>query len=203
MEDNIYRSLSKGEFIPGIATSSPHMMQHPPVAIAPPTDLPPTTTTTPLEQPRVRTISGMDEVWLAELSKKQGVEKQVHVTTTTTTVTTTTMVVPVRSSLDAHGRPPLPTSASSRRVVVDKPSSFELSPEDTSRRESREDTSELAGERLLDAPITEDIGAITTEGGGTAIPRAHMRRNTGGSIYVTTTMAKPDVKNIIRVRVDV
>lgn len=185
MEANIYKSLQRGERIPGVnelTIEAPQEPMVPLMAMVPTGDW----------KPRVRTISGMDESLLAEL--KLG----------TKAAAPAALAPKPHSTAPANvgGRPPLPTGRrpSSRELVSSD--SFELSPEEVpEKRISRLDSDvgvELAGERLLDGPTDETVG-LTTKLAMVAGQKFHVRRNTGGTIYVKTTMTNPDIKATIKV----
>jgi len=185
MERNIYKSLEKKERIPGV-TESKHM-------VIPSTPAEETPSIEGTKQ-RVRTISGMDECMLAQLYGVKPVLSTATVATVSMvpkkTVTTTTV------SFDIVGRPPLPPRVPSRA------DSMSLSPEerdpkftDLNHRDS-DAGAELAGEKLLDAPINEDVNL---GGENVAVLKNHIRRNTGSTIYVKSTMTNPDIKATIKV----
>lgn len=185
METNIYKSLQRGECIPGIdelTIEAPQEPMVPVMAMVPTRD----------GKSRVRTISGMDESLLAEL--KLGAKATVPAPGATKSHTT--------APANVRGRPPLPTGRrpSSRELVSSD--SFELSPEEVPEKKiSRLESdvgAELAGERLLDGPIDETI-VLATELAMVAGQKFHVRRNTGGTIYVKTTMTNPDIKATIKV----
>ena len=112
MELNIYKSLERGEYIPGVKQESKHMM----IPSTPAEETPSIEGT----KQRVRTISGMDESLLAQL--KIG---------TVPLAVSTTYTAPKKTSTapsDIRGRPPLP-----RRVSRGRSSdSMSLSPEEDS-----------------------------------------------------------------------
>jgi hypothetical protein len=82
-----------------------------------------------------------------------------------------------------------------------------LSPDETRqdgkefRELDRHDSDLLAGEKLLDAPILNENVSIGGEDNGIAVVQVknHVRRNTGGTIYVKSTMTNPDIKATIKV----
>ena len=186
MEANIYKSLQRGECIPGVKKlpiGAPQEPMVPDMAVMP----------TCHGKPRVRTISGMDESLLAEL--KHGAKAAAPAAAATKSHASA-------PANNVRGRPPLPTGRrpSSRELVpLD---SFELSPEEVpEKRISPVDSdggAELAGERLLDGPTDETVG-LTTKLAMVAGQKFHVRRNTGGTIHVKTTMTNPDIKATIKV----
>jgi hypothetical protein len=187
MERNIIKSLEKKECIPGLEQTSEDLK-----IPSTPADETPSIEGT---KQRVRTISGMDESLLAQLyiGPKPVVPTAAVVPKKPSTSTTTAPLVDIR------GRPPLPRRPSSRDTAAD---SMTLSPDDCdakypdlTRRDS--EGAELAGEKLLDAPINEDVKLGGDEQG--ALQRNHVRRNTGGTIYVKSTMTNPNIKATIKV----
>ena len=153
MERNIYASLKKKESIPGVTTS-----------VALPST--PAAETPSIEgtKQRVRTISNMDETLLAQLFIGNKPAK-------TAVPAATVPVVPKKTThserlppVDVRGRPPLPR----RSTSVTRADSMSLSPDET-RQDGKEFTeldrrdSELAGEKLLDAPILNENVSIGRE----------------------------------------
>ena len=180
MERNIYKSLERKERIPGVP--APQQQQLLPQE------------TLPDQQPRVRTISGMDENLLMELSapkKPKSILKSTMTPSTSTTATTATTTT---------GRPPLPKARQTSRE--DSDDTFCLSPDEAREKfpplTHRDSELELAGEHLLDGPIDESIGLDGLA--ENANNKAHVRRNTGSTIYVKSTMTNPDIQATIKVR---
>lgn len=173
MERNILTSLKRGHKIP--CTDPP----------------PPKEETHTLPPVRARTISGMDEVLLQQFSAGAPAKPSKPATQNTST-----------RPRDAHGRPPLNPSSGGRAALVTNPSelSFELSPEQMDRnhplRFSREETGELElrGEALLDGPLDDDAYEMEAPKN----QQHHVRRNTGGTIYLKTTMMNPDIQATIK-----
>lgn len=191
MERNIYASLAKKEIIPGVKAECVRL----------PTTPAEETPSIPATKQRVRTISGMDEALLAQL--KIGPVPVVHVDTSAVQrkqSSSASSTAPV----DIRGRPPLPVRrVSSREASIAHSMSF--SPEecdskysDVLERHDSDAGAELAGEKLLDAPINENV-KLGGEGNA-PLPKNHIRRNTGGTIYVKSTMTNPDIKATIKVR---
>lgn len=185
MERNIIKSLEKKECIPGLEQTS-EVLKIP----STPADETPSIEGT---KQRVRTISCMDESLLAQLNT--GPKRAVPTAAVVPKKPTSTTAPPV----DIRGRPPLPRRPSSRDIA---PDSMTLSPDDCdakypdlTRRDS--EGAELAGEKLLDAPINEDVKLGGDEQG--ALQKNHVRRNTGGTIYVKSTMTNPNIKATIKV----
>jgi hypothetical protein len=184
MEDNIYKSLERGEYITGAKKLTIEAPAHEPM-------VPVVTMVTAMdEKSRIRTISGMDESLLVEL--KLG---------TKPAVATVPVAPKTHSTAPIRGRPPLPTGQRSNREL-DTIDSFSLSPEEAPEKKlshmESDVTAELAGESLVDAPIGEIIG-LESESAMIAGKKRHVRRNTGGTIYVKTTMMNPDVQATIKV----
>ena len=190
MEQNIYRSLARGQLIPGIPTvqtdkvdldTTTKVIQKQPEQTIP-------------DAPRARTISGMDDVLLQQLSTGNSCAQRVPVAP--------------KTRRDAHGRPPLPG-----RHVIQHRNSLEFSPEETRSeknsesdhpllmREESEPGAELRGVALLDGPILDEQ---VDKDDGIDISRqnpqqSHVRRNTGGTVFVKSTMMNPDVEATIKV----
>jgi hypothetical protein len=186
MECNIYASLKKKESIPGVTAS-----------VALPST--PAAETPSIEgtKQRVRTISNMDETLLAQLFI--GNKPPASTTLPVVPKKTTTVNAP---PVDVRGRPPLPR----RSTSVTRVDSMSLSPDETRqdgkefRELDRHDSDLLAGEKLLDAPILNENVSIGGEDNGIAVVQVknHVRRNTGGTIYVKSTMTNPDIKATIK-----
>jgi len=173
MEANILASLKRGELVPSVPLEETSDE-------GPPLEPIPT---------RVRTISGMNEHLLSEIHRSdQSLTEQKGV-----------MV----------GRPPLPQRRPSTNTSKPPkaPVSMPLPPQRTSvvPRESNCLSPVLQGEHLLDGPILSDSDSIalksekTDEKAEVARPPAiHQRRNTGGTIFVKSTMENPDIKATIK-----
>lgn len=182
MEQNIRDSRARSELIPGIPLAA-FVPQGPPQG--------------PQRSPRVRTISGMDDVLLAELrgggSIVQHQQKQRQNATTIQTMTT-----------DKFGKPPLPSGTIGSRPSLTKTlNSMELSPDRKSLQHTIEqvhpfrrcESVELMGEKLLDCPIITEQSLSELENKS---PPSHTRRNTGGTIYIQNTMTNPDIQATIK-----
>ena len=190
MEQNILQSLARGELIPGIPLSETKKE-------GPPKE--------PRPVQRVRTISSMDNLLLAELRDDSSVRRQeMSLRTSVQSVSSSSSQIP--NSTDKSGRPPLPTGPSARRThrpvestEVSKDHSKRSSDNDLTDPEIAREDAELAGESLLDAPIQSEcdlseLRVMTT----TSPPLGHTRRNTGGTIYLKTTMTNPDINATIK-----
>lgn len=194
------KSLSRGELIPGIPFKETKDEGSP---------------QEPHPKSRVRTISGMDDMLLAELrddySVKRPDQHQLHTFPTGRTSTSPPgkseihafAPVPVASLLE--GRPPLPGSRHYRHHAAKKKEDdddMELSPdidENVKHRLQKLD-SDLEGEKFLDAPTQNECPSLGEELIGVANPPTaggHTRRNTGGTIYLQNTMTNPDIKATI------
>lgn len=197
MERNILESLKRGELIPGIPNANKSSSV---VDVGPPREprSPPDDALAIHRKavaPRVRTISGMDEVMLAELKDDRMGRSFVN-----------PKPIEPRS-----GRPPLPAGPSKRPSEDEDCDSdpMELSPDMTHpskvalpmRRSgssgSLVDSDLLAGESLLDEPIQCESDMIAELTNGETKP-LHTRRNTGGTIYLKTTIYNPDIKATIK-----
>ena len=191
MERNIVASLQSGELIPGLAQDSPHLIATPSRitrdeqrnACSP--DV--------LKPARIRTISAMDHQVMADALK----EPNVHHAKS---------VIP-RPLRDAHGRPPLPSgrARSSALASLESSASLELSPEVSRAPIAAEESTEmLRGEALLDGLLDDvplqqnaNVELLTN---AQKPPQIHVRRNTGGTVYVKSTMMNPNIEATIKVR---
>lgn len=200
MESNIRDSIARGETIPGIP-----LRQTKPEG--PP--LEPQNESEKDKSSRVRTISGMDEILLAELRDDDNVTRQ-----NPKERQTVPSIVRSSSITDLSGRPPLPTGPGGpRRFKVTE--SMELSPDDQPSQKVVPSASasasaghplkgepELAGEKLLDEPIQTEYELLAELNTSTSTSppagHTHTRRNTGGTIYLENTMTNPDVKATIK-----
>eukprot|EP00934_Nitzschia_sp_Nitz4_P004637 Nitzschia sp. Nitz4//scaffold193_size40683//31424//33397//NITZ4_007504-RA/size40683-processed-gene-0.14-mRNA-1//1//CDS//3329540294//4627//frame0 len=211
MECNIEQSLARGELVPGIPCPGNNGSDNdcPPCsaeAIGPPLEpinsVSPTATDGSHGKVRVRTISGMDEVLLAELRDDSNVLPPLHqppkareASIAYAKQTGFSSVSEVRS-----GRPPMPHRPFSNEMVV-----VEGAPDVKGTKESQTidrpgSDSELAGEALLDGPLQTDndvIGELPMACKPTAITQ-HSRRNTGGTIYIENTIYNPDIQATIK-----
>jgi len=221
MEGNILKSLEKGELIPGIPSDFSRDTN---VHVGPPRE----PSSPPSENHdfangekeaspsgRVRTISAMDEVLLAEIHRESSC--QVH------SESRYSDEPPQRHCeypLAKLGRPPLPTGSSKRNVSEEEedPCDMELSPDPIEKKThpfhrdglsilqcidspalTHEDA--LAGESFLDEPIQDEIALIAEIAAvapDSQIPKVqHIRRNTGGTIYLQNTIYNPDIQATI------
>jgi hypothetical protein len=199
MEQNIISSLERRELIPAVPLVQTKK-EGPPKE---PKEGSPKEPTMPPQ--RVRTISGMDDLLLlAELRddandvRQQQPQRQTQSTHSTFNTATTTD--------NKRGRPPLPiaSAGSSRRPLYKSPERAAGTNESSDNKKARNhsflgEDSELAGEKLLDAPIqTEcDLSELKVSMSHPT-GRKHTRRNTGGTIYLKNTMMNPDIKATIK-----
>lgn len=194
---NVMSSLDRGELIPGIRPSQEErvVMQHQPAA-----EMEIDEDEMPMPQPlRVRTISGMNEQLLAQFSSNGP---------TRNTVAHRPAQPPGSSSGSVEGRPPLPQRGRVQQTSTQD--SMELSPDGNVNKgtpDSQAETETLHGIDLLDGPILDPSGSVDmvdadpvrqVRPGGDPLPVAHVRRNTGGTIYVQSTMENPDVNATIK-----
>lgn len=210
MERNILNSLERGELIPAVSSKTcPVSDSSNSIEASRNASSPVRGTSMPFERQkedncinipstRIRTISAMDEVLLAELRVDELLKNQVESVST------------------KSGRPPRPTGSSRGRVIVGNlpdgsSAQLELTPDPTSKvKFSEEDITShlvpaheesLVGERLLDNPIHDEgvmIAEISTIEPSGAIPRAqHTRRNTGGTMNVQNTIYNPNIQATI------
>lgn len=235
MEANVLKALARGEIIPGISREQT------------PVEGPPQE---PLQdrKPRVRTISGMDDVLLAEL------RDDYHSVTTTRQVQQHRQVPAAagvgvgeaprhqqqRPSNTIVGRPPLPRPAFSSSLSKNHHVTFQpqnqtstLLLPDTFKDEQGKHPfqnqqqhqqqsnpkiagaqgsadHEIAGKGLVHALLQGKRGVNSTSrdldpsSGRSLSPTSggqqqqHIRRNTGGTIYLQNTMMNPDIQATIR-----
>jgi hypothetical protein len=176
MERNILASLERGEKIPGAIDLE---KEGPPVE---PEEL-------PEPKCRVRTISGMNEHLLAQLNDP------------------TSILMPVKpfrygngsnqpTTKVMEGRPPLPPSHPHPQR-----------PAPTSPLDSPPDSDDLRGEDFLESPLMSEYDDNLAEtppkrdqktAPSKLTPLSHVRRNTGGTMFVKSTMEKPDVNATIQ-----
>ena len=200
MEANIRASLDRGELIPNTPLAATEKEGPPkePLALLP-------------KPARVRTISGMNEHILAQLrDDNENTEQRGE-----SHIPESYRPPGAPAGPPLKGRPPLPRKNSSLSSSSLDPDPFVLSPEVTSRSEcltpnaANTEVDSLQGEFLLDEPLLDESAAerlplessITTNSTGLARPAplsAHIRRNTGGTLFVKSTMENPDIKATIQ-----
>jgi Cyclin, N-terminal domain/WW domain len=222
MERNIQQSLLRKERIPGIPANtnlaslmtvlrkSTSPIANQPLlnakSFTPQRSLEPPVSDTPqpheLTKPppaRIRTISSMNEGILAQVSSRS--------VTPTNDETSSSRARNAGSSdgvsVTREGRPPMapPRMRTSSRdnVLPTRPRSAvsSASPETG-------DDDDLAGEGFVSTPVVLSNKTPAEEGQPPSVPRpsaisqTHSRRNTGGTIYVQSTMSNPDVDNTIK-----
>jgi hypothetical protein len=187
MDHNILASLERGELIPGIPLTETKR-EGPPIEPV------------PLPAQRVRTISSMDQVLLAELRDDENVVRQQQQSRTVQHYSQNYQTSS-SSSTDKSGRPPLPIAPKSRNSLeasMIPNETVQCSNNEKFRASIQQENSEsdLAGIDLLDAPIQTECDLL--EIGNISQPLGHTRRNTGGTIYLENTMEKPDIKATIK-----
>jgi hypothetical protein len=195
MELNILASLERGELISGIPLTETKK-EGPPIEPS------------PLPVHRVRTISSMDQVLLAELRDDKNVVRQQHQSRAVQYYSQTSQISSSSSTIDKSGRPPLPIAPKYRNSLYKTLESLDASmvPDKTLACSNNEKAhvslqqenseSDLAGIHLLDAPIQTECDLLEIE--NISQPLGHTRRNTGGTIYLENTMEKPDIKATIK-----
>lgn len=200
MERNLLSSLARGELVPGIPREEIADVGSP---------------NEPLPKSRVRTISGMDDVLLAELRDGYNLSKNSKKPTTKPhpqrPATISTRQSSEKSTGPKAGRPPLPVSRQSSAAKVIKQNKevddLQLSPDLDDEKSKHHPLiqprdSGLAGVRFLDAPIHDDNEwrQMGNEMGAERAlsPPTHTRRNTGGTIYLQHTMINPDIQATIK-----
>lgn len=189
MEQNILESMRKGELIPGIPVVDTKEQG------------PPLEPEVQSSQGHVRTISTMDgSLFFADLgdhrndvkaTKKQGRhEKKLKATPSHQ---------PLPKNLK-KGRPPLPINSSRTKMdPVELPTVEQRRIANRiSRLPQQQADSKRDGEQLLDAPLQSECD-LTDLGLPTSTPQSsHTRRNTGGTIFLQSTMTKPDIQATIK-----
>ena len=149
---------------------------------------------TPPPSLRVRTISAMNEKLLAQ-------------------VQTADNILPKSSSLhedrpaasaSVEGRPPLPQrrpmqqeESNERQAHKSRAMAATDSETSSSSLSSLADADGLRGEALLE-DSSSSLDSLTTSATKTSTPPSHVRRNTGGTIYLQSTMDNPDVQATIK-----
>jgi hypothetical protein len=197
MERNILSSLKRGNRIPGgDPPPIPSLVPEERIMNSTvPKEIP---SKIPTGQPSlVRTISGLDEAILQQFSV---VPPQL------TKLERRSMSSRPR---DSHGRPPLnPVVTRSNSISNSSDNSLELSPEQSERLHPllhRDESGELRGEAFLDGPLEDDGYELEVTDKSvshhTQQLQPHVRRNTGGTIYVKSTMMNPDIQATIKVRI--
>ena len=187
MENNILSSLARNQLIPGIPVANkqtPNSVVETPVKDH-------TSSTSSKYKHSVRTISGLDERVLASLSNK-------------------TEDIPTRDTADmarrphvarnrAHtkgndqsleGRPPLHRRRSDVLIDCEQSSDETRCSPDRSAVDTASNRENVKDEARVPPPTcsNEPNGPMS----------AHLRRNTGGTIFVRSTMINPDVKATIK-----
>lgn len=200
MESNLMKSLARGELTPGIPRKdgpSDTAQLSPREPLSPGEDVvKPTIGKVPS---RVRTISGMDEVLLAELRDDGDVGSR-----PIASQRPPLLARPPVYNDKQMGRPPRP-----RRSQMDGMDALELSPDPEPIKHQplphplhRHDSEAepLAGELLLDEPIQSDckLVGVLSPGDKPAAITQHSRRNTGGTIYIQNTLYNPDIQATIK-----
>lgn len=206
MEKNILRSLARGEVVPGI----PNVRLEP---TGPPLE---PRNANPLGARNFRTLSRMDDTILAELRDDVITPEEFD---RAMSQQTSKRILPRSSNNDTRGRPPLPGQSQNRtadrsrsrsrsnRAAEDNKSQVKDASSGTSRRNQTSSNNQragdnpagpdgLAGEHLLDGPIEAEIQALAVKSVGAM--KNHVRRNTGGTIYVNGTMSNPNVDATIK-----
>lgn len=176
MEQNINRSIGMGELIPGIGFEE--------------TNKNTTRSETEIlsQRKHVRTISTMDgSISFDDLGEDRGISTQ-----------TTSLIAPPR--FDHSGKPPLPKipmvgKKMERLPEEEKPDVVKHTQIPPSRVDSGVS---FAGETLIDAPLPSANDVLGLDVPSRLRPQAHVRRNTGGTIFLENTMTKPDIHATIK-----
>eukprot|EP00536_Pseudo-nitzschia_multiseries_P013623 jgi/Psemu1/298500/fgenesh1_pm.594_\ len=198
MENNILDSLSRGEVIPGIPFRETKRE-------GPPKE--PLPLSLPLPKSHVRTISAMHGVLLEELGMKPNTTRQEHYHEIPK-LNKTTARNSVRNSASKPGRPPLPGSKyfaedSDFRSIQKDPLDDNLlsrMDEKMGYEADQKPDLELAGEKILDAPINDELYDVENDQRDASSKSSigHTRRNTGGTIYLQNFMTNPDINATIK-----
>lgn len=174
MENNIREALDRGELIPGVAPDETPFGGAPKEPLTP---FPEQSST------RVRTISCMNEKLLAQVQTADNILVK---------------MVDERNARTGcnEGRPPLPHRRLPSHAEKGLERAFEQSATILS---SAKEGEKLRGEALLEQPLISkrSISRNKTSDKSKA-SRSHVRRNTGGTIYVQTTMDNPDIQATIK-----
>ncbi|CAJ1940452.1 unnamed protein product [Cylindrotheca closterium] len=190
MEQNLHKSIGRGELIPGIGREE-ITNQSPPLKGK---------ETSP-QRKHVRTISRMDaNISFEELGDDRGASRIVpKASRHTGPLHQQTLSARQLPWPDHPGKPPLP-----KMPTVARTNSMELSPEEEKREHkivTRVDSGvSLAGESLLDAPLqsTYDVSELNMPPNMRSQAQTHARRNTGGTIFLENTMTRPDIHATIK-----
>jgi len=225
VDRNIRASLKRGEVIPGIPIKET-AKQGPPLEPMNRGDLAAAAAAvaaaaqSPLK-PRIRTISAMNEQLLAELQQPQPSQQQNGGATSaavynghhqSNAAAAHNHHQPPSSTVHQEGRPPLmpPRQQQQAKPGIDpnasgSQDSMDLSPDNVEPKRQPSSADDLRGEKLLDAPILE--ASLPTSDLKNHDPQRqqqqqqqlqHIRRNTGGTIYMQSTMENPDVDATIK-----
>jgi hypothetical protein len=195
MESNIRVSLDRGEVIPGLP------VQETPAQGSPKEPLP------SLSKPiRVRTISNMNEKLLSQVQTEETISKPVAVSS----VVAAARLESVANRL-VEGRPPLPhrrsflntADDSTREDVADDSLPAVVEQNDSLRGIDLllDETHVTASKEEEEDSSTSDSSTSVSSNHNTttaAATHTHVRRNTGGTIYVQSTMDNPDVQATIK-----
>lgn len=174
MEKNILASLSRGELIPGVAPSKMDSLSQPLMEQQSSVDVLKTNNSN-----RVRTLSGMDERVLESLNNRGSF---LGASTTASS-----------SSASTNSQQTRGVGRTTARVQTDKRSGAGVLPashrpplpqQSRSNQQTIENKS-AAKEKVESIPRPLSLNS-------------HLRRNTGGTVFVKSTMANPDVKATIK-----
>lgn len=164
----------------------------------------------PSKQQRIRTISAMDEHMLAQVDVEAHAPQNGNNHNARPRPTPPPADNDPPQSMGLPGRPPLPSTRTSLFSTVpsesspeasshslnqyDRWDSLELSPDNTSVH-AQIGSPELQGMRLLDEnPSHHSVHNAEEE----KHPQGHLRRNTGNTMFVNSTMTSPDIQGTIK-----
>jgi Cyclin, N-terminal domain len=171
MEENILKSLRRGELIPGIPRNETDKQGPPKEPRAAPS--------APIV--RIRTISAMDEHMLAQVNQAPS---------SISTLTSKPARIVRTSSVD--GRPPLPIRKSKDDESASSDSNLAAATTSTAI------VVNAATKPQASEPLEETRDEKTIVSSSRNSTMSHIRRNTGGTIYVKNTMDNPDIQATIK-----
>ncbi|KAL3937710.1 MAG: hypothetical protein SGBAC_007237 [Bacillariaceae sp.] len=182
MEQNLQRSIGRGELIPGIGREE--IVKQ----------------TSPRKDPKiqsqrkhVRTISRMNGHISFEEDDTRGASSIVRKFSKPTGN--------LHLQTASVGQPPRPDRFGKPPKMPARTTSMELSPEEERPKAPpiRVDSGvSLVGESLIDAPLQNAYDVSELQVHSNMRPQTHARRNTGGTIFLQNTMTKPDIHATIK-----
>ena len=198
MEKNIMDSMSRGDVIPGVASTETKTEE----------EAPKDTFSKSHMRKHVRTISAMHGISLEELGTNIKTSRQDQHNSSRPKSQESTAPKPRGQNSALMGRPPLPVRGSShgstanqkRGMNSDHKSSPQRMGENVEKQVGEKTTAVFDGKN----PLTESVRCKKNkmhreqQNKTSKSSRGHTRRNTEGTIYLETTMTNPDVKATIK-----